>query len=167
MAGANRSLRVTHQSTWPRDPGGNSSRKQRGRRRAITELGVGEALVSVLDGKGSPTPVERAWVLPPQSRLAPLTPAERDRVVKGSPLYGKYEKTIDRESAYEKLKAKAGAAPPEEAGKAGPERLPPDSRRSRRARFCWTWGKASPASAGTQIGRQIMRGILGSIFGKK
>ncbi len=134
--------------------------------RAITELGVGEALVSVLDGKGSPTPVERAWVLPPQSRLTPLTPAERDRVVKGSPLYGKYEKTIDRESAYEKLKAKAGAVRrrrPPKPGRNASRRL----LRSRRVKILLDMGKSAARSAGTQIGRQIMRGILGSIFGKK
>ncbi len=133
---------------------------------AITELGVGEALVSVLDDKGSPTPVERAWVLPPQSRLTPLTTEERDRVVKGSPFFGKYEKTIDRESAYEKLKAKAQAVPPEEAGKAGAKRQPPTPVEEA-SKILLDMGKSAARSAGTQIGRQIMRGILGSIFGKK
>ena len=133
---------------------------------AITELGVGEALISVLDDKGSPTPVERAWVLPPQSRLAPLTTEERDRVVKGSPLFGKYEKTIDRESAYEKLKAKAEAVQPEEAGKAG-AKLQPPTPTEEASKILLDMGKSAARSAGTQIGRQIMRGILGSIFGKK
>ena len=72
----------------------------------ITELEVGEALVSVLDEKGSPTIVERALILPPHSRLSPLTPEERSKIIQGSTLYGHYEKTVDRESAFEKLKAR-------------------------------------------------------------
>ena len=74
----------------------------------ITELSVGEALVSFLDEKGRPTIVERAWVLPPGSRIGPLTDPERLAVIKGSVIYGHYENTIDRESAYEKLKGRAG-----------------------------------------------------------
>ncbi len=77
---------------------------------AITQLGVGEALVSMLDGKGMPTPVERAWVLPPQSRLTPLTAEERQQVIQGSIMRGRYDKVVDRESAYEILQARAGAA---------------------------------------------------------
>ena len=74
---------------------------------AITELGVGEALISLLDEKGSPTPVERALIRPPQSRLSPLTPDERADIIRGSVLYGHYERLVDRESAYEKLIARA------------------------------------------------------------
>jgi uncharacterized protein len=74
---------------------------------AITELGKGEALVSVLDLKGVPTMVERTLIRPPSSRLGPITPAERDKQIKSSPVYGQYEQTIDRESAYEKLSVKA------------------------------------------------------------
>ena len=77
--------------------------------KVIMELGVGEALVSVLDAKGSPTEVERAMICPPRSRLAPLSPDERAAVVSKSVLFGHYEKAVDRESAYEKLKARAGA----------------------------------------------------------
>jgi uncharacterized protein len=91
---------------------------------AITELGVGEALVSVLDAKGAPTPVERALVLPPRSRLTPLTPAERTQIIRGSLVAGHYEKFFDRESAYEHLKARAEreaqAAPPPSPGPAAP-----------------------------------------------
>ena len=79
--------------------------------KAITELGVGEALVSFLDEKGRPNPVERAYVLPPASRIGPITPEERRadrRRVAGE---GRYEKVVDRESAYEKLKGRASAAP--------------------------------------------------------
>src|SRR5215472_6141443 len=70
---------------------------------AIVELGVGEALVSFLDAKGVPTPVERCFVKPPQGRIGPVSDAERAAIVKASPLAGKYDKTIDRESAYEVL----------------------------------------------------------------
>ena len=76
---------------------------------AITELGVGEALVSFLDEKGRPAIVERVFVLPPASRIGPATPEERKAVIAGSPVAGVYEKTVDRESAYEKLKGARGA----------------------------------------------------------
>jgi uncharacterized protein len=74
---------------------------------AIVELGVGEALVSFLDTKGVPTPVERCFVAPPQGRIGPATDAERAAVIKASPLAGKYEQTVDRESAYEVLMGRA------------------------------------------------------------
>ena len=70
---------------------------------AITELGVGEALVSVLDEKGQPTPVERVLICPPQSRIGPLSDSERSEQMQRSPLRSKYEQTLDRESAYETL----------------------------------------------------------------
>ena len=76
---------------------------------AITELSVGEALVSLLDEKGRPSMVERAFVVPPASRIGPLSDAERDAAIKASTIYGHYEKTIDRESAYEKLKDRTAA----------------------------------------------------------
>jgi DNA helicase HerA-like ATPase len=71
---------------------------------AITELGVGEALVSFLDEKGRPTVVERAFILPPASRIGPLDAGERQAVIQSSLVYGVYEKALDRESAYEKLR---------------------------------------------------------------
>ncbi len=75
--------------------------------RAITELAVGEALISLLDAKGTPAITERAWVVPPASRIGPITDAERDAVRKASAAsYGQYDQTVDRESAYEKLKAR-------------------------------------------------------------
>ncbi|MHB8844501.1 MAG: helicase HerA-like domain-containing protein [Nitrospirota bacterium] len=129
--------------------------------KAITELGVGEALVSVLDEKGSPTPVDRALICPPKSRLTPLTPEERGSVIKGSVLFGHYEKTVDRESAYEKLKAKAEAqtaeAPAPKQGKAEP---PSDT-----AKIFGAMAKSAAHAIGSQIGRQIIRGVLGSILG--
>ena len=73
----------------------------------ITQLGTGEALISFLDEKGYPGIVERAFVLPPMSRIGPITPAERQAIVQSSVIYGHYEKAVDRESAYEMLKGRA------------------------------------------------------------
>jgi DNA helicase HerA-like ATPase len=137
---------------------------------AITELGVGEALVSFLDEKGIPTPVERTFICPPQSRIGPATDAERASVIANSLVTGVYEKAIDRESAYEVLNKRATeSAPQAEEGKG----------------FdwggIWGYGKSSPRSdgileaaaksaarsIGSQLGRTIIRGVLGSILGKK
>jgi len=138
--------------------------------KAITELGVGEALVSVLDAKGSPTVVERAFVLPPRSRLTPLSPEERARVIRGSVLQGHYEAAVDRESAYEKLKEKAaqrqaeesagGSAPGGAAG--GRQAAEP---RSQTGILIGALAKSAAHAIGSQIGRQIIRGVLGSILG--
>src|SRR5688572_10953080 len=76
-------------------------------REAITELAVGEALVSCLDERGTPSVVERVWIHAPASRIGPLLPAERAAVLEGSLVRGHYEKVVDRESAYETLKARA------------------------------------------------------------
>jgi len=83
---------------------------------AIVELGVGEALVSFLDAKGVPTPVERCFIAPPQGRIGPVSDAERVAVIQASPLAGKYEQEVDRDSAYEVLTGRAtgGQLPPEE-----------------------------------------------------
>jgi hypothetical protein len=131
---------------------------------AITELGVGEALVSVLDEKGSPTPVERALILPPRSRLSPLNAEERIRMVKDSNLAGHYERTVDRESAYEKLRARAEAAEtgPEEGAVSGRGKKEP---RSRATDLLGAMAKSAAHAIGSQIGRQIIRGVLGSLFG--
>ena len=87
----------------------------------ITELGVGEALVSFLDAKGVPEPVERCLIAPPRGRIGPATDAERAAALKASPLAGKYDRTIDRESAYEVLNRRAGAGQVEhEEAEAGP-----------------------------------------------
>jgi hypothetical protein len=132
---------------------------------AITELGVGEALVSLLDGKGTPVPVDRAFVLPPRSRLAPLSGEERKRVMKSSPVKGKYDETVDRESAYERLQARAAErsaeAPAPRPGGRGRAAEP----RSEVADTLGAMAKSVARSAGTQIGRELVRGILGSLFG--
>ena len=78
---------------------------------AITELAVGEALVSLLDEKGRPSVTERVYVLPPASQIGPITPQQRQDLIAGSLVAGVYEKVIDRESAYEKLKGRAASAP--------------------------------------------------------
>ena len=132
--------------------------------KTITALEVGEALVSVLDEKGSPTKVERAHIYPPRSRLSPLTAEERRKFIEGSALYGHYEKTVDRESAFEKLKAKAeegktesGSPPPPNRSAGGPK--------SQVEVIVGAMVKSAAHAIGSQIGRQIIRGVLGSIFG--
>ena len=95
-------------------------------RTAISELAVGEALVSFLDERGSPTIVERAWILPPASRIGPITPDERRAVINGSVIRGHYEQAVDRESAYEKLKNRdRGATAGRRAGRTRRERTAP------------------------------------------
>ncbi len=128
----------------------------------ITELGVGEALVSMLDAKGSPTVVERALVCPPRSRFAPLSPTERATVIAGSPVAGFYEKDVDRESAYEKLRARADQAALEAQAQA------PAGRREAASPVGSLLGAFATSAAraiGSQVGRQIIRGVMGSIFG--
>ena len=128
--------------------------------KAITELEVGEALVSVLDEKGAPTKVERAYICPPHSRLTPLTPEERSKIIKESVIYGHYEKTVDRESAYEKLKARAEQVREETA----PQKRSAEPR-SQAGDLLTAAAKSAAHAIGSQIGRQIIRGVLGSIFG--
>jgi uncharacterized protein len=130
---------------------------------AITELGVGEALVSLLDGKGTPAPVDRAFVLPPRSRLAPLSVEERKRVMKASQVKGKYDETVDRESAYERLQARAAERSAEAPRPVGRGRAVEP--RSEVADTLGAMAKNVARSAGTQIGRELVRGILGSLFG--
>jgi DNA helicase HerA-like ATPase len=132
--------------------------------KAITELGVGEALVSVLDEKGTPTIVERALIYPPHSRLSPLNPEERTRFVRASVLYGHYEKTVDRESAYEKLKAKAEQMKMESQEEAAQKRRTAEPK-SQTEQLLGAAVKSAAHAIGSQLGRQIIRGVLGSIFG--
>ncbi len=130
----------------------------------ILELGVGEALVSLLDDKGIPAMVDRAKIAPPHSSLSLLTSAEISRIVQSSLLYGAYEKTVDRESAYEKLKKKAelsaAESPPPSPGRSS------GSERSGAADLLGAFAKSAAHAIGSQVGRQIIRGVLGSIFGK-
>jgi len=132
--------------------------------KAITELGVGEALVSVLDEKGTPTVVERALVYPPHSRLSPLNPEERNRLIRESVLYGHYEKIVDRESAYERLKAKTEQTKRESREGAVQKRRTAEPK-SQAEQLLAAAVKSAAHAIGSQLGRQIIRGVLGSILG--
>ncbi len=143
---------------------------------AITELGVGEALVSVLDDKGQPTPVERVLICPPQSRMGALDDAERAEVLSRSPLKGRYDTPLDRDSAFEMLArrieetARAEAAAKQQAQEAKQQaaqekaqRAPARGRESPIEAFA----KSTARAVGSQVGRQIVRGVLGALLGGK
>ena len=151
--------------------------------KVITELGVGEALVSLLDDKGRPTIVERAFIVPPASHIGPLADAERQQAINASGLASKYRNTVDRQSAYERLTSRtaeaaapsrptapAPGAPSSPApgsnpigdlvfGKTGPR----GGRQSQGVLEAVT--KSAARAIGSELGRQIMRGVLGSILG--
>ncbi len=131
---------------------------------AITELGVGEALVSVLDEKGTPTIVRRALIAPPESRLGAITPQERTSVIQGSAFYGHYEKAVDRESAYEMLQRKAQEAPVQEEAQPQEGGMLSGVMGSASGIF-GAFAKSAARSIGTQVAREITRGLLGGIFG--
>ncbi len=144
---------------------------------AITELGVGEALVSCLDDQGRPQVVERAFILPPASRIGPLTAAERQALIQSSVLYGHYEQAVDRESAYEVLKgrvAQSGAGATPAAGAASGGGLLGDvlggllgsgASRARADSVLTTVAKSAARAIGSQLGREIIRGVMGSLLG--
>lgn len=134
--------------------------------KAITELGVGEALVSFLDGKGTPGVVERALVCPPHGQIGPVTPEERTGIIRGSVLYGHYEKVVDRESAYERLQTRVAEAPPASGPVfEGPAQPAPRARGRQPESMLESMAKSALRAAGTQIGREVIRGVLGSILG--
>ena len=153
--------------------------------KVISELSVGEALVSLLDEKGRPAMVERAFILPPESRIGPITDAERASIIKSSVIFGHYEKQVDRESAYEVLKGRA-----QNTQDAGNEEAPAHDRAKKTASEegmmdvlgDMLLGKTGPRggykpgildaaarsaarSIGSRAGREIFRGILGGMFG--
>ena len=147
---------------------------------AITELGVGEALVSCLDEKGTPQIVQRALIVPPSSRIGPLTADERRAVIEASLIYGHYEKVIDRESAYEKLQGRpageqAAAAPvPASQGGVGElfggllgggQSAPARGRARQPESLGSVLAKSAIRTIGSSLGREIVRGVLGSILG--
>jgi DNA helicase HerA-like ATPase len=141
---------------------------------AITELGVGEALVSFLDEKGIPTPVERTFICPPSSRIGLATDAERSEAIKTSNIFGFYEKEVDRESAYEILKNRAeqsAVEAKEEEGVSwggvfgGGNGDKKSSSSSRSDGVFEAAAKSAARAIGSQLGRQIVRGILGSLLG--
>jgi DNA helicase HerA-like ATPase len=150
---------------------------------AITELAVGEALISFLDTKGRPSVTERVYVLPPGSQLGPITPQQRQALIAGSLVAGAYEKTVDRESAFEKLKGRAteapsatssggGAATDKAAGSAygglkdilfgstGP-------RGGKNEGLVESMARSTMRTVGSAVGREIIRGVLGGLLGGK
>ena len=155
---------------------------------AITELGVGEALVSLLDAQGRPGVTERALVVPPGSQIGPIDAATRARIVASSPVAGFYERTVDRESAYEVLKARTAVrqpeTPPQRNTPIGEAPQPPASagrslteeilfgRRGPRGGqqsqgLVEAMAKSAARAAGSQAGRALLRGVLGSLLGGK
>jgi len=174
---------------------------------AITELGIGEALISLLDEQGQPAIVERAFILPPRSQIGPITAEQRRQLIASSPVAGVYEEVVDRESAYERLSQGHGAAPAAapsatpapsappaaqprrggllsvlfgggggdapapEPGPASPPELPrAATTKSPRATrqpdgLLETMAKSTVRTIGSSVGREIVRGVLGSIFG--
>jgi uncharacterized protein len=152
--------------------------------RVISELAVGEALVSTLQDKAVPMPVERAWICPPRSRMGAITPEERAAVRGRSPMGGKYDAAINRESAAEKLAARASekaaeapAAVPVPTSSGRGKVAEAEAPRSRVDEFLWgtkrrqgaieTAAKQATRTVASGIGRQILRGMLGGIFGKR
>jgi len=117
---------------------------------AITELAVGEALVSFLDDKGRPSVTERLYVLPPGSQIGPITPQQRQALVAGSLVAGVYEKTVDRDSAYEKLKGRAAASPTQAQAQADANAAPSPS--PAQASPGAASGTAAPAPAPSSAG---------------
>ena len=156
---------------------------------AITELAVGEALVSFLDAKGRPSVTERVFVLPPGSQLGPITPQQRQALMASSLVAGVYEKVVDRESAYEKLKGRATEAGGQAGNAAGGGNgkvatgAPAEEgggllgglndvlfgstgpRGGKRDGLAQTMAKSAVRTMGTTIGKEILRGVLGGIFG--
>lgn len=155
----------------------------------LTELAVGEALVSMLDEDGSPQVVERAKIVPPRSQVGAITAEQRKQIISSSVIFGHYENAVDRESAYEKLQARAGEkaqtadAPPVTASASATEGTQPsllaEALGTATAAFQPTVGprggihdslatsmaKSAMRAASSQIGRQLVRGILGGILG--
>ncbi|MEI8267187.1 MAG: helicase HerA-like domain-containing protein [Betaproteobacteria bacterium] len=156
---------------------------------AITELGVGEALVSFLDEKGRPAVTERVFVMPPGSQIGPVTPQQREALRQGSLVAGVYEATVDRESAFEKLKGRAAAAPDVRGagaatgvpGVATPAETAAGGgllgglsdilfgstgpRGGRKEGLAEAAARSAMRSVGSAVGREIVRGVLGSLLG--
>lgn len=151
---------------------------------AITELAVGEALVSFLDAKGRPSITERLYVIPPGSQIGPITGEQRKALLAGSLVTGVYDKTVDRESAYEKLKGRAeAAAAAGAAGSTGGTGGATDAgggvmgglsdvlfgstgpRGGKREGMLESFAKSAIRTMGSSVGREIARGVLGSILG--
>lgn len=153
--------------------------------KAIGELGVGEALVSLLDEKGRPSVTERAFILPPASRIGPISAAERQQIIGASLVAGVYEKAVDRESAYERLTGRTAGKPVATDGDASADGgssvldgvkgslgdlfggRGPGGRTSRKDTVVEAMAKSVARSVGSTLGREIIRGVLGSILGSR
>jgi hypothetical protein len=143
--------------------------------KVITELGKGEALVSVLDLKGVPTVVERTLIRPPSGRMGTITPEERKAAISNSPVYGLYDEAVDRDSAYEKLQKKAAeradaqqqAQDEKEAARAARQTTTSSSRESATDRFvknvASSVGRQLGSTVARSIGNALVRGILGGL----
>jgi DNA helicase HerA-like ATPase len=133
----------------------------------ITDLGIGEALVSVLDDKGRPLPVQRTLIRPPESCIGPLAEKDRQDRIERSPFKGRYDNVVDRESAYEKLKdrAKEIQAQNDDVETQKTKEKTNSTGGSKRQGTGEAFIKSAVRSIGSQIGRQIIRGIMGSFFG--
>lgn len=140
----------------------------------IIELGVGEALISFLDEKGAPGVVQRAFIYPPRSKIGPIDEATRKQLIAQSTLNGKYEQAVDRESAYELLQKKAEEAAKareaEEAAKEAEKQRAEEEKRRRRSKndpedLLGNLANSAAKAIGSRAGREIVRGLLGSIFG--
>ncbi len=140
----------------------------------IIELGVGEALISFLDEKGAPGVVQRAFIYPPRSKIGPIDEATRKQIIAQSTLNGKYEQAVDRESAYELLQKKAEEAAKareaEEAAKEAEKQRAEEEKRRRRSKndpedLLGNLANSAAKAIGSRAGREIVRGLLGSIFG--
>jgi DNA helicase HerA-like ATPase len=146
--------------------------------KAITELGVGEVLISLLDDKGVPTMVDRAFVVPPVGHIGPITPEQRQQLMSTSLVAGIYDKPVDRESAFELLQQKAqekAAAQQQADAQVEAAKQQADADKASRAAArapdsVWesigkSVARSASSSIGRQIGTQIVRGVLGSILG--
>jgi DNA helicase HerA-like ATPase len=135
----------------------------------LTELGIGEALVGTLQEKGTPAMVQRVSIAPPQSRIGPLEGAERSALIAQSPLRGRYDQAVDRESAYEMLVTRRVAKPDAEEVPAAP--ADGDSFSDKAGEFLGGLAgqamKNAMRQAASQLGRQLVRGLMGSLLGTK
>jgi DNA helicase HerA-like ATPase len=160
---------------------------------AITDLAVGEALVSLLDAKGRPSETERVYVLPPGSQLGPITPQQRQALIQGSLVAGVYEKVVDRESAYEVFNAGTAQTPGDVGSSIKTPRIPGGAQKEAASEgggglggmlnealfgrtgprggqydgLVQSMAKTAARSVASGLGRQLVRGILGSLMGGK
>lgn len=131
-------------------------------KRAITELGLGEALISFLNEKGQPSIVDRGLISPPSSKIGPTTEENRKKIIQKSVLFGVYEKEIDRESAYELLLKRRPEVQAENTPT--PKTLEKTSGRGRQT-ILEAMTKSAARAASSQLGRTLVRGLLGGLLG--